>query len=243
MVLRHAEGRRPAAARSDSGRARRGHDAEGRDAVQHPVDRHASDVHRPRLVHGLRTRRPVGRLPAVLRDVPLSALTPGLPQHPVPSLAARPPRRDERGGMPVLPVRPRLPSIRRADARLPAGEGTGPLRGLERRCPAGAARGRLRRRPHQEQRLQPAPDGGTPALDAGALHLVGTTSGRTRTARRIWSARPTSSGGFCVPGAGRWSGTSAATPASTPGWPPSTRSTSWPSTPTRSLSSASTGRC
>ena len=231
MVVRHAPGCRPAAARPHPGRARRGDDPQGRDPVQRPVDRVAPDLHRHRIVHRLRARRPVGRLSAVLRDVPLPAPAPGLPERAVPSLAARPPRRDHGRRVPLAALRPRLPALRGAGPCLPAGEGAGPLRSPKRGRRGGAAGGRLRRRAHPEQRRPPPPHGGGAALDAAAVDLVRLPADadlrrrRPRAEGRVRRARDRR------PPGGGWRGTSAATPGSTPGWRPTAPTTCWPSTP------------
>ena len=232
VVVRHAARRRPAATRPDPRRARRGHDAEGRHAVQRAVDGRASDVHRCRIVHDLHAGRPVGGLPAVLRNVPLPAAPPGLPQPAVPSLAARTSRRDHGRAVPRLSFAARLAAARGAGACRPAGEGAGALRADRRQRPARAARRRLRRRVDPEQCGAPPADGGTSGLGAGPIHLVrlsGRAQLRRGRGRPEAGVRPAASHRR---GTGRSRGTSAATPASIRVSPPSTATTCWRSTPT-----------
>ena len=71
--LRHAEGRGAAASRADAGRARGGHDPEGRLALQRAVAGRAAGLHRHPELRAAEPRRALGRLPPVLRALPLSA--------------------------------------------------------------------------------------------------------------------------------------------------------------------------
>ena len=60
MDLRHAEGRGAAAPRADARRARRGHDPEGRLALQHPVERRAAGLHRHPVLRAAAARASPG---------------------------------------------------------------------------------------------------------------------------------------------------------------------------------------
>ena len=77
----------------------------GRDRVQRPMARRAPHIHRHRIVHTVRRGRTLRRLPAVLRDVPLSAAAAGVPQRAVPPLAAWQSGGDHGGAVPLVAVR------------------------------------------------------------------------------------------------------------------------------------------
>ena len=79
------------AARRGTGRGLR---AQGRLAVQRPVARLGTGVRGRRLLRAAARGRALGRLPPVLRALPLSADAAGLPRRRATAVAAREPRRD-----------------------------------------------------------------------------------------------------------------------------------------------------
>ena len=123
MVVRDAQRRGAAAARPGAGRARRRHRSEGRLGLQPAVERRLAGIRRRRLVLQARRRRALGRLSAVLPDVPLPSTRSGLPRCALPTVDARQHRRDGRRGVPESSQRARLRACRCPRARLPAGEG------------------------------------------------------------------------------------------------------------------------
>ena len=134
---------------------RRVADGEGQLAVQRAVARRRAGVHRRRLLRTPARGRAVGRLPAVLHAVPLSADASGVHRRPVPAVAARRARRDRaaRGARGVLSrARPAAP--RRADERAsctPDWSAATP-RSRDARCERELRSRRLQRRDHPGQR-------------------------------------------------------------------------------------------
>ena len=213
--------------------------------VQRPMARRAPHVHRHRVVHG---RTPPGEPWAGYRQFCETFLYPapsaGVPGHSVPPLAAGPPRRDHGRAVPVVAVRQGPLAARRAGPRLPAGERAGPLRrDIAGGRQAGAARRRLRRGANQAQHRPSAAHRRAAALgihrrSTWSDYRAGAFSYDDADLQRKTGVRRT---GPVPRGAGPSSGTSAATSADLlPVWPRSTPTTSWPSMPTTSSSSACT---
>src|SRR5262249_29561703 len=92
VAVRDAQGRGAPPARPARRGAFGGLRAPGRLAVQRPVARLRAGVRRRRLVRAAAGGRALGRLPAVLRPVPLSADAAGVPRRRAPAAAARKPR-------------------------------------------------------------------------------------------------------------------------------------------------------
>ncbi len=172
MVVRDAQGRGAAAARPGARRARRRHRSEGRLGVQPPVERRVAGVRRRRVVLQARRRRALGRLPAVLPDVPLPSSRAGLPRRAVPAVDARQHRRHGRRGVPESAQRARLRARRRARARLPSGEGAEGVQRDDARRAQGPEQGRIRQAHHQGQRRAPSRARRRPAVEAEAVDVV-----------------------------------------------------------------------
>ena len=248
VAVLDAQGRRAAAARPQPARAARGPDAQGRLAVQRAVPRHGARVHRRRLVRAAAPGRAVGRLPAVLHALPLSADAAGLQG-------------------PALPRRccaARWTASRRATrARCSRPPATGSASGVlvqrgHARAHGGPLRGRLRARRQAARcsgpastrscstRRWPSSRRSCAGLEWSAGETAWTGYGEDNTLRRRRRRRARRQ--FVREAAGaaarrRWPGTSAATTAPTRASPPSRPTSSSRSTPTTRRSTRSTGAC
>ena len=227
MDLRHAEGRRAAAPRSPRGGARRRHDPEGLLRLQHPVERRATGLRRHPFLRAVAPGGAVGRLPAVLRAVPVSPDDAGLQGRRFPTVAARQYRWDSRACAAAAALDARSGAARRAHARRRAERAAAALfeQSAERQELIG--RSRLRRAADRQERRQPeenrrADDGHRGEDHVGRLRHRRTATTTPSSRRSLASCeRPPRTG------IGGSSGTLAATPASSPASPPSTPTMSW----------------
>ena len=179
MVIRDAQRRGAAAARPGAGRARRRHRSEGRLGLQPSVERRLAGVRRRRLVLQARRRRALGRLSAVLPDVPLPSSRSGLPRCALSTVDARQHRRHGCGGVPESSQRARLRACRRPRARLPAGEGAEGVQRDDARRAEGSEQGWFRQAHHQGQRRAPSGARGRSSVEAEADDVVGLPEVRT----------------------------------------------------------------
>ena len=225
-------------------RAARGPGAQGRVAVQRAVARHATGVHRRRLVRAPAPGRAVGGLPAVLHAVPVSADAAGLQGPAVPRGAARlarrhrPARRARRARRRALPqgravnvlaARAAGVALRRVGGR--DGQAGDAPRGLQQ----GAAGGELRQA--REARARARVEGRARRPGPATARTTPTTT--VRGGAKAEFVREAAARRRSRAGLGRRLQRRRATRASRP-----SRPTSWSrSTPTTRPSTRSTGGC
>ena len=152
-------------------------------------------LHRRRLVRAPARGRALGRLPAVLHALPLSAAPAGLPRRCLPALAARLDRRHHARGEAARLLGPaRPPPPRRPHPRRPARSARAPLRGARRRRgQGGAEEGQLQAGADRRQRAAAAQARRRARAGRRATPPGPATASRTPTATRTRGARPTSS--------------------------------------------------